>query len=151
MASSLVKIDIHLIFHVKSTGVTMRENDLPRIFQYIGGIIREMNAIPMEIGGMKDHVHIFTSLPKTVALTDFVRDIKANSSRWIKQIDHYYAPFAWQDGYGAFSVSPSLSEKTVNYIRNQKEHHRKRSFREEYKLFLDAYGIDYDEKYAFSD
>ena len=151
MASSLVKIDIHLIFHVKSTGVTMRENDLPRIFQYIVGIIREMNAIPMEIGGMKDHVHIFTSLPKTVALTDFVRDIKANSSRWIKQIDHYYAPFAWQDGYGAFSVSPSLSEKTVNYIRNQKEHHRKRSFREEYKLFLDAYGIDYDEKYAFSD
>lgn len=151
MASSLVKIDIHLIFHVKSTGVTMRENDLPRIFQYIGGIIREMNAIPMEIGGMKDHVHIFMSLPKTVALTDFVRDIKANSSRWIKQIDHYYAPFAWQDGYGAFSVSPSLSEKTVNYIRNQKEHHRKRSFREEYKLFLDAYGIDYDEKYAFSD
>lgn len=129
----------------------MRENDLPRIFQYIGGIIREMNAIPMEIGGMKDHVHIFMSLPKTVALTDFVRDIKANSSRWIKQIDHYYAPFAWQDGYGAFSVSPSLSEKTVNYIRNQKEHHRKRSFREEYKLFLDAYGIDYDEKYAFSD
>ena len=129
----------------------MRENDLPRIFQYIGGIIREMNAIPMEIGGMKDHVHIFMSLPKTVALTDFVRDIKANSSRWIKQIDHYYAPFAWQDGYGAFSVSSSLSEKTVNYIRNQKEHHRKRSFREEYKLFLDAYGIDYDEKYAFSD
>ena len=107
MASSLVKIDIHLVFHVKSTGVTMQKNDLPRIFQYMGGIIRGLNAIPIEIGGMPDHIHILTSLPKSMALTDFVKDIKANSSKWIKQIDPVYARFAWQDGYGAFSVSPS--------------------------------------------
>ena len=151
MASSLVKIDIHLVFHVKSTGVAMQKNDLPRIFQYIGGIIRGLNAIPIEIGGMPDHIHILTSLPKSMALTDFVRDIKANSSKWIKQIDPVYAHFAWQDGYGAFSVSPSLLEKTVNYIRTQGEHHNRRTFRDEYELFLKHYNIEYDERYAFSD
>ena len=95
MASSLVKIDIHLVFHVKSTGIPMRKEDLPRIFLYIGGVIKGM------------------------------------------------------DGYGAFSVSPSLLDKTINYIRKQEEHHRKRSFHDEYKSFLERYNISYDEKYAF--
>jgi REP element-mobilizing transposase RayT len=151
MASTLVKIDIHLIFHVKSTGVRMREADLPGIFAYIGGIINNVGGIPIEIGGRPDHVHILASLPKTMALADFARTIKANSSRWIKDINGYYAQFAWQEGYGAFSVSPSLTEKTVNYIRNQAAHHSRRSFEDEYKLFLEAYGIQYDERFLFSD
>ena len=151
MASSLVKINIHLIFHVKSTGVNMRSEDLPRIFQYIGGVIKGMNGIPIEIGGTCNHVHILTTFPKTVALTDFVRDIKANTSKWIKEIDTHYSLFSWQDGYGAFSVSPSLLDKTIKYILNQEEHHKKRSFHDEYKLFLEAYGIDYDDRYAFVD
>jgi putative transposase len=100
---------------------------------------------------MPDHIHILTSLPKSMALTDFVRDIKANSSKWMKQRDVGYARFSWQDGYGAFSVSPSLLEKTINYIRRQEEHHKKRTFREEYKMFLEHYGIEYDERYAFGD
>ena len=149
MASSLVKIDIHLVFHVKSTGIPMRKEDLPRIFQYIGGVIKGMDGIPIVVGGIEDHIHIFASLPKTMALTDFVRNIKANSSKWIKTLDCYYAPFCWQDGYGAFSVSPSLLDKTINYIRKQEEHHRKRSFHDEYKSFLKRYNISYDEKYVF--
>lgn len=151
MASSLVKIDVHLIFHVKSNSVQMRSDDLDRIFAYIGGVIKGLGGLPIMIGGMPDHVHIFTSLPKTLALTDFVRAIKANSSKWIKEIDNYYHSFVWQEGYGAFSVSPSLAEKTMNYIRGQKEHHKKRTFKEEYSLFLDAYGIQYDEHYTFDD
>lgn len=151
MASTLIKIDIHLIFHVKSTGIAIRKEDVPRLCQYIGGIIRSMDAIPLEIGGMSDHVHILTSLPKSTALTDFVRDIKANSSKWIKQVDVAYNQFAWQDGYGAFSVSPTLLDKTINYIRNQEIHHKSRTFKDEYKLFLEHYGIEYNEKYAFSD
>ncbi len=83
-----------------------------------------------------------------MALTDFVKVIKADSSKWMKQIDSHYSNFSWQEGYGAFSVSPSLIEKTTNYIRNQAEHHKKRTFREEYKLFLEAYGIQYDERFA---
>ena len=142
MASSLVIINAHLIFHVKSTGITMRPNDLPRIFQYMGGIIKRLGGIPIEIGGVTNHVHILTSLPKSMALADFVRDVKSNSSKWIKQIDAHYARFSWQDGYGAFSVSPSLLDKTINYIRGQEEHHRKRCFKDEYKLFLEHYGID---------
>ena len=151
MASSIAKIDIHLIFHVKTTGVNMRGEDLPRIFQYIGGIIKGMDGIPIEIGGVCDHIHILTSLPKNISLTDFIKVIKTNSSKWIKQLDRCYMHFAWQDGYGAFSVSPSLLDKTIQYIRNQEEHHRKRSFHDEYKLFLEAYGIDYNERFAFGD
>ncbi len=151
MASTLVKIDIHLIFHVKSTGVKMRAEDLDRIFAYIGGIIKGIGGLPIEIGGMTDHVHIFTSLPKNMSLADFVRAIKADSSKWMKQFDPCYATFAWQEGYGAFSVSPSLTDKTVKYIHGQAEHHKKRTFQEEYKLFIEAYGIEYDERYAFWD
>ena len=151
MASSLVKIDLHIIFHVKSTSVVMRHEDLPRIFQYIGGVIKELGGIPFIVGGVCDHIHILTTLPKSLALTDFIRDIKANSSKWIKEIDVRYSRFFWQDGYGAFSVSPSLIEKTISYIRHQEEHHKSRTFEEEYKLFLEAYGITYDTKYVFSD
>ena len=129
----------------------MRENDLERIHAYLGGIINNLGGIPIIVGGIDDHVHILTSLPKTMALTDFVRVIKADSSKWVKQLDGHYSNFSWQEGYGAFSVSPSLIEKTTNYIRNQAEHHKKRTFREEYKLFLDAYGVQYDERFAFEE
>lgn len=105
----------------------------------------------MEIGGIPNHVHILASLPKTICLSDFVRNIKAGSSKWIKTRNTHYSQFEWQEGYGAFSVSPSLVDKTVSYIRNQEEHHRKRTFEEEYKLFLEASKIEYDEQYAFSD
>ncbi|MBP3227367.1 MAG: transposase [Bacteroidaceae bacterium] len=151
MASTLVKVDIHLIFHIKTTSVAVQENDLGRLLSYIGGTIRGLGGIPIEIGGMRDHVHILTSLPKTSSLSDFVRAIKAESSKWLKSLAPMYADFSWQTGYGAFSVSPSMSEKTVAYIRNQKQHHTKRTFQEEYKMFLEAYKVDYDEKYAFAD
>ena len=151
MASTLVKINIHLIFHVKSTGVKMRNDDLERIFPYIAGIIKGIGGLPIAVGGMPDHVHILTSLPKTMALADFVRAIKADSSKWLKSVDVAYNHFAWQEGYGAFSVSPSLLDKTKRYVLSQEEHHKHRSFKEEYKMFLDAYGIEYDERFAFSD
>ncbi len=80
MANTLVKIDVHLVFHVKSTGIRMRKEDLPRVFAYIGGIINKIHGLPIEIGGMPNHVHILTSLPKTMSLADFVRIIKAESS-----------------------------------------------------------------------
>ena len=129
----------------------MLENDLGRIHAYMGGIINNLDGIPIIVGGIEDHVHILTSLPKTMALTDFVRVIKADSSKWIKQLDGHYSKFSWQEGYGAFSISPTLIEKTTNYIRNQAEHHKKRTFRDEYKMFLEAYGIQYDERFAFEE
>ena len=140
-----------MAFHVKSTGITMREDDLEKVFSYLGGIIRGIGGAPIQIGGMPDHVHILSTLPKTLSLADFVRTIKADSSKWIKTLDDYYQPFAWQEGYGAFSVSPSQMKNTIRYIMRQPEHHKIRTFNEEYRLFLEAYGIEYDERFAFKD
>ena len=109
MASALVKINVHIIFHVKSNGIRMRENDLKRIFSYIGGIINGIGGVTMDVGGVADHIHIVASLPKNKSLSDFVKVIKSDSSRWIKSIDSYYYKFAWQEGYGAFSVQSDLA------------------------------------------
>ncbi|MBR5146236.1 MAG: transposase [Bacteroidales bacterium] len=151
MANTFTSIYVHVIFHVKSTGIKILSKDLERTFAYIGGVINGIGGIPIEIGGITDHIHILASLPKNLALSDFVKTIKSDSSRWIKTIDKYYNRFSWQEGYGAFSVSSSSVIKTINYIRNQNEHHKTMTFREEYKSFLEAYGIKYDEKYAFDD
>jgi REP element-mobilizing transposase RayT len=151
MASTLVKIYVHLAFHVKSTGITIRDDDLEKVFSYLGGIIRGIGGAPIQIGGMPDHVHILSTLPKTLSLADFVRTIKSDSSKWIKSLDNYYQSFAWQEGYGAFSVSSSQMKNTIRYIQRQPEHHKIRTFNEEYRLFLEAYGIDYDERFAFKD
>ena len=129
----------------------MRDEDLERVFQYIGGIIRDEGAISFAIDGVADHIHILTTLPKTVALSDFVRAIKAKSSKWLKTVDEYYEFFQWQEGYGAFSVSPSLMERTTKYILKQAEHHRTHTYCEEYRTILEGYGVEFDERYAFGD
>ena len=151
MGNSLVKIDVHLIFHIKSTGIKMRECDLNEIFAYVGGIIKGVNGLPIEIGGRPDHIHILASLPKTMSLSEFVRVIKSNSSKWIKGLDERYKLFEWQEGYGAFSISSSLLDKTIQYIRMQEEHHKKRNAKEEFQLFLDAYKMEYDDRYLIDD
>ncbi|MBR6930040.1 MAG: transposase [Bacteroidales bacterium] len=151
MANTYTQLFTHIVFHTKSTGIVMRDEDLERVFQYIGGIIREEGAVPFAIGGVADHIHILMSLPKTAALSDLMRVIKAKSSKWLRRLDSYYEPFCWQDGYGAFSVSPSLMERTRNYILTQAEHHKTKTYREEYKGILEGYGIEYDEHYAFCD
>lgn len=142
MGNSLVKNNLHVVFHVKSRGVTIERDHLPRLFEYIGGIVNSLGGVTFIVGGVQDHVHVLFSLPATMALADFVRTIKAKSSRWLKTVSAGYASFSWQEGYGAFSVSPTLIDKTVNYIRRQEEHHRKRSFQEEVMLFVEAYNIE---------
>ncbi len=151
MANTYTQLFTHIVFHTKSTGIVMRDEDLVRVFQYIGGIIRDEGAIPFAIGGVADHIHILMSLPKTMALSDLMRVIKAKSSKWLRRLDSYYEPFSWQDGYGAFSVSPSLMERTKQYILGQAEHHKVKTYHDEYCETLNAYRIDYDEYYAFCD
>ena len=124
---------------------------MSRVFDYIGGVIRNINGVSIQVGGRPDHIHILASMPKTISLAEFVRTIKSNSSKWIKTLDVYYEPFMWQEGYGAFSVSASVLDKTTKYIKNQKARHRDRTFIDEYKQFLDAYHVEYDERYAFGD
>ena len=151
MANTYTQLFPHIVFHTKSTGIVMRDEDLVRVFQYIGGIIREEGAVPFAIGGVADHIHILMSLPKTVALSDLMRVIKAKSSKWLRRLDSYYEPFSWQDGYGAFSVSPSLMERTKQYILGQAEHHKVKTYHDEYCETLNAYRIDYVAYYAICD
>ena len=127
MANTFVKNDLHIIFHTKAKTTDVLDSDLARLHQYIGGIVKGMGSVLIEVGGMCDHVHLLCSLPKTMALADFVRTVKTESSRWIKTINpHYYGAFAWQEGYAAYSVSSSVLPKVIQYIRNQQEHHKVR-------------------------
>ena len=151
MGSSLVKIDVHLVFHIKTTSPKLQPDDFERIWLYIGGIIRNIGGIVIQIGGVSDHIHILSSLPKNMTIADFVRTIKIESSKWIKTINDKYQSFAWQNGYGAFSVSPSIIPNVMEYIKNQSEHHRVKTFEDEYRAILDAYGIEFDERYVFND
>ncbi|MBQ3526654.1 MAG: transposase [Akkermansia sp.] len=145
MGSSFVNINVHLIFHIKSNACLIREEDLSRVFRYIGGSIRAMSGYAYIVGGQPDHIHILASLPASLRLSDFVRDIKSNTSKWIKSIDCCYEKFSWQEGYGAFSVSESNKDTVINYIVNQAEHHRTHSALDEFCQFLKKHGGDVEE------
>ena len=151
MAQSLSKLYVHIIYHIKNPLVKIRREDKSQLYAYMGSIIKDNESIPIKINGVEDHVHVLCVMSKNIALAKLVEVIKRHSSRWIKTLDPYYNQFAWQGGYGGFSVSPSLHDKTKLYIENQEEHHKKMSFKEEYLLFLKEYGIEYNEKYLWVD
>ena len=117
----------------------------------MGTIIKDNGSIPIIINGTHDHVHILCIMSKTIAVAKLIEEIKRHSSRWIKTRGNQYRGFAWQGGYAAFSVSPSLHNKTRDYIMNQEQHHKKMTFKEELELFLKEYGIDYNEKFLWDD
>ena len=151
MAQSLSKLYVHIIFHIKSPSIKIRKTDTDELYAYIGAIIKDNNSIPIIINGTEDHIHILCVLSKNIALAKLVEEIKRHSSRWIKTKGSHYAQFAWQGGYGGFSVSQSLHDKTKRYIENQEEHHKKISFKEEYLLFLKEYHIEYNEQYLWNE
>ena len=119
----------------------MKEEDLSQIYCYIGGIIRSLSGFTYTIGGRPDHIHILASLPASMALSDYVRTIKANSSKWMKSLGTEYDNFSWQEGYGAFSVSESMKDAVIDYIKHQKEHHQCRSANDEFAHFLERNGL----------
>jgi REP element-mobilizing transposase RayT len=151
MSQSLSKLYVHIVFHIKINAVEIRDAEKQRLYAYMGSVIKSNESIPILINGTGDHVHILCVMSKNIALSKLVEEIKRHSSRWIKTMDEHYTSFAWQGGYGGFSVSPSVHDRTKRYIENQEEHHRKKTFKEEYRLFLDEYGIDYDDKYVWND
>ncbi|NDV46912.1 transposase [Paludibacter sp. 221] len=151
MAQSLSKLYIHVVFHIKTESVRIRKEDKSDLYAYIGAIIKDKDSIPILINGTDDHLHILCVMSKNITLSKLVEEIKGNSSRWIKRFNSYYKDFAWQGGYGGFSVSPSLHDKTKRYIENQEEHHKKMTFREEYLMFLKEYGIEYNEQHLWTD
>ncbi|PLX18223.1 MAG: transposase [Salinivirgaceae bacterium] len=151
MSQSLSQLYVHIIFHIKFNSPRIKKTTKNDLFSYIASIIKDNESIPIIINGVEDHVHILCIQSKNIALAKLVEEIKRHSSRWIKKQDSAYKSFAWQGGYAGFSVSPSVYDRTKKYIENQEEHHRKRNFQEEYLLFLKEYGIDYDERYLWTD
>ena len=147
MSQSFVQIYVHIAFRTKNNVYFISEEIEEELYSYIGGILKNYSSISIQIGGMSDHIHLLCTLPKTMTLPKLVEEVKKSSSKWMKTKGRKYEKFFWQDGYGAFSVSSSKVETVKRYILNQKEHHRKMSFIEEYKQFLDEYGIEYDDKY----
>ena len=141
MPHSHTQITLHVIYSTKDRAKSIPRGSQRRLWEFIGGICRNLGIIALEIGGVEDHVHMLLQIPATTAVADAVSKIKANSSRWA----HRNAlDFSWQDGYGAFSVSASAIPAVIRYIRNQEAHHRKQSFRDEWTAILKRHGMEPD-------
>lgn len=149
MAHTFTNILMHVVFSTKDRAPLLQGEMKDRAFAYMGGIIGEVSGIPIAINGPSDHVHLLVAQPATVALSDFMRTLKTNSSRWVHETFPTCDGFAWQAGYGAFSVSLSSVNSVKEYIARQEEHHRSVSFKEEFIAFLKRHGIQYDERYIW--
>lgn len=148
MPNTYSQLYIQIVFAVKGRRNFVKEIFREELQMYISGIIREKKQKLYAIYCMPDHTHILVSIKPDIAIADLVRDIKSNSSLFIKE-KKFVIEFAWQQGFGAFSYSKSQAQNVVNYILNQPEHHKKKTFREEYLEFLEKFEIEYDEKYLF--
>ena len=149
MPQSLSKVIIHIIFSTKDREPWLDRDVRPRMHAYIATICRDLNGDALRGGGVADHLHIVTTLPRTLSQAAMVETLKKTSSKWIKGLDSKYRRFYWQRGYGAFSVSPSQLNALLEYVESQEEHHRTRTFQEEYREFLRKYGVEFDERYMW--
>jgi len=138
---------VHLVFSTKNREPRISEELQDSLYFYLGGLVRSADCSLLAIGGMPDHVHLLVRMHPTTAVAPLVRKIKANSSRWLNDGRGSRQRFAWQSGYGAFSVSESQVSTVKQYIAHQKEHHHKRTFREELVELLQKHGVEFDERY----
>jgi REP element-mobilizing transposase RayT len=148
MPSTHLSLHYHLIFSTKDRAPLMQKVWRGRLHSYMGGIINDMGGVAEKINGIEDHVHLLVGLRATHRLADVLRDLKSSSSLWVHQ-ELRMPTFAWQEGYGAFTVSASRRAAVKQYIDRQEEHHRQKSFQEEYIEFLEEYGVEYDEQYLW--
>ncbi|MFH6602160.1 IS200/IS605 family transposase [Maribacter algicola] len=151
MANTYTQLYFHIVFAVKGRGNLIATKWKSELYKYISGIISNKNQKLMIINGMPNHVHLLIGTKPTCNLSDLVRDVKANSSKWINEKQLVKGRFEWQTGFGAFTVSQSGVNDVINYIKNQEKHHSVKTFKEEYIDFLKAYEIDYKLDYIFTD
>jgi len=145
MGSTFFSLHYHIVFSTKERRPFIQTEWRSRVHSYLGGIIRRMNGIAEIVGGVEDHVHLLASLRPVHCLSDLMRDMKKDSSNWVK--DNFNRKFAWQEGYAAFTVSPTATDSVKQYIANQKAHHGKHLFVDELKELLERAGIEYEERY----
>jgi putative transposase len=150
MPQSLSSVHIHLVFSTKGRQPFLRNEEIRKeMHAYLGGVSKKLDCSPVVVGGTEDHTHLLCRLARTITQADWVKEIKRVSSIWIKQREPTLAAFAWQGGYGAFSVSASAIDKTYEYIANQQEHHKKQTFQDEYRAFLRKHGMEWDERFVW--
>jgi putative transposase len=149
MAHSFTGIYLHIIFSTKNRARLLSPEVRDRLFPYMGGLVRERNGDALLINGVEDHIHILTKFPATITLSDFLRDVKSISAGWVRDSLSDARLFGWQTGYAAFSVSKSNVETVREYIAQQEEHHKRKTFEEEYLKFLESHGIEYDPRFVF--
>ena len=149
MGQSLAKLVVHLIFSTKNRAPLLLREVCDDLHAYLVGILRENGSPAILIGSAPDHVHILFVLSKTVPLAKAVEEVKKSSSKWLKTKGPEFAEFSWQSGYGGFSVSQSSIDSVKRYIAGQAEHHRRTTFQEEFRAFLERYAVEYDEQYVW--
>ncbi|MBL7995676.1 IS200/IS605 family transposase [bacterium] len=147
MANTYTQIYIQIVFAVKGRQNLIPDIHKDELFKYITGIVRNKDQKLIVINGMPDHIHILIGLKPETTLSDLVRDIKANSSKFINDKKWFRGKFNWQEGFGAFSYSQSQLDSVITYIRNQEKHHSKTAFEKEYKKLLETFNVEYDKKY----
>ncbi|RDC56331.1 IS200/IS605 family transposase [Pedobacter chinensis] len=149
MTATFSQIYIQYVFAVKGRRNLLQKPWRDEVFKYISGIIKAKGQKPIIVNGVADHIHVFVGLKPSLSIADLVRDIKNNSSKFINEQNWVQGKFSWQEGYGAFSYAHSQIESVYQYVLNQEEHHRKKTFKDEYLDFLQKFEIEYDEKYLF--
>ena len=149
MAQSLSMVLLHLVFSTKNREPFISESLQDGLHAYLAGACRGQGSEAFRVGGTEDHVHIACTLPRTLAISELLEQIKRPSSRWMKERDAGCRDFRWQGGYGAFSLGMSQLDDLTAYIDRQKEHHKKVTFKEELRRLLEKYGVDYDERYVW--
>jgi putative transposase len=149
MGQSLVKNYLHITFSTKNRYPFIEDTIKDELFQYLGGVCRNLECYPVIVGGYRDHIHILCILSRKLALMKLIEELKSHSSKWIKDKGKNFQNFYWQRGYGGFSVNPMQISVVERYIINQEDHHRIKTYKEEYRAFLEKYQIDYDERYIW--
>ncbi len=149
MANTYSQINIHCVFAVKGRENIITKNFREELHRYMSGILKNDGVFPLAVGGWNDHVHVFFELTPDLKISDLIRMLKATSSKWINDNRLVLGKFQWQEGYGAFSYSRSQRDNVINYIMKQEEHHKKRTFREEYLELLKNFEVEYKQEYVF--
>lgn len=149
MPQSLAKILLHIIFSTKNRMPLLKDEIREPLHGYMAGVLKKLDSPAIVIGSVENHIHILCALSRTQTVASVVEEIKKSTSKWIKTNGVAYSKFQWQAGYGAFSVSESNRAEVEQYIQSQREHHRTRTFEEEYRAFLKRYNVPYDERYVW--
>jgi len=149
MPQSLVRNYVHLTFSTKNRSPFIDTAISKELYSYIGGICVKLECNPVIIGGHKDHIHILCLLSRKIALMKLIEEIKSHSSKWVKMKGVKYNSFYWQRGYGGFSVNPAEIQIVKDYILDQEEHHKTKTYKDEYRAFLRKYNVKYDERYVW--